>query len=74
MKRLTMISQTARHIYWGLVLQGMLFVALGVLIAVYPPILVVIVSISFVLIGLILFSLAWRVHTFWKRLPEFLKR
>jgi O-antigen/teichoic acid export membrane protein len=74
MKHLQMMSDALKHFYWTLVAQGVLFVALGVLIAWYPPILVVVASISFVLVGFVLFSLAWRIYTIWKRLPELIKK
>jgi hypothetical protein len=74
MKHVKVISDTIKQLYWMLVLQGLVFITLGFLVALYPPALFVLASIAFLLIGLILLTFGWRVYRFWTKLPGFLKK
>jgi len=52
MEQLKVIRDTVQHIYWSLLLQGILFVALAVLILLYPVLLFALASVTFLLVGL----------------------
>jgi ABC-type bacteriocin/lantibiotic exporter with double-glycine peptidase domain len=73
MKHLDTIRDTVRHFYMTLALQGVMFIALAVLILVYPPALFVLVTITFVLIGLSLLAASWKIYSLWQKLPGFIK-
>jgi hypothetical protein len=74
MRQLEMISDTIRHFYITLVLQGVVFIALAVLILVYPAVLFALVATTFIIIGFSLLIGAYKVHAFWKKLPSFMKK
>jgi|GEM_PF-4281971 len=67
------MRSTVQNIYISLTLQGLIFIALAVLIIVYPATLYALVAVTFVLIGAIMLSLAYKVYALWKKLPDFLK-
>jgi len=73
MEQLKVIRDTVQHIYWSLLLQGILFVALAVLILLYPVLLFALASVTFLLVGLMMLGLAWRVKLFWDKVPRILK-
>lgn len=72
-QQLEMISETVRHFYITLALQGVIFITLAVLILVYPAVLFALVATTFVLIGASLLVGSYKVYTFWKKLPSFMK-
>ena len=74
MRQLEMISQTVRHFYFTLILQGIVCITLAVLILLYPATLFALVSTTFIIIGASLLVGAWKIHTFWKKLPSFMKK
>jgi hypothetical protein len=74
MRQLEMISDTIRHFYMSLALQGVVFIALGVLILIYPATLVALFVAGFVIIGASLLVASYKVYTFWKKLPSFMKK
>ncbi len=73
MDHLKAIKETVNNIYWSLLLQGLLFVLLAVLILIYPALLFALVSATFLLIGIALLVLAWKVRKFWNKVPSILK-
>lgn len=73
MDHLKAIKETVNNIYWSLLLQGLLFVLLAVLILIYPALLFALVSATFLLIGIALLVLAWKVRKFWNKVPAILK-
>lgn len=74
MRQLEMISDTIRHFYMSLALQGVVFIALAVLILMYPATLFALFVVGFVVIGASLLVASYKVYTFWKKLPEFMKK
>ncbi|HSW81331.1 MAG TPA: hypothetical protein VLG40_02955 [Candidatus Saccharimonas sp.] len=67
------MSSTVKNIYISLTLQGLIFIGLAILIIVYPATLYALVAVTFVLIGVIMLSIAWKVYKLWEKLPDFLK-
>lgn len=67
------VSSTMQNLYISFILQGLIFIGLAVLIIVYPATLYALVAVTFVLIGVILLSMAWKIYSLWKKLPDFLK-
>ncbi|HKX72530.1 MAG TPA: hypothetical protein VJM32_00775 [Candidatus Saccharimonadales bacterium] len=74
MRQLDSIRNTVRHIYYTLTLQGIVFIALAVLIIVYPAVLFALVAATFVLIGLSLLYAAYKIYSLWQKLPDFIKK
>lgn len=72
-QKIEMIRDTVRHLYITLALQGVLFISLGVLVFIYPPALIVLATVTFVLIGVLLLVAAGKVYSLWQKLPDFIK-
>lgn len=72
-QQLETISETVRHFYIILALQGVVFISLAVLILVYPAVLYALFATAFVLIGASLLVGSYKVYSFWKKLPSFMK-
>ncbi|HSX02442.1 MAG TPA: hypothetical protein VLI05_03975 [Candidatus Saccharimonadia bacterium] len=68
-----LISQAVNHTFWTLILQGSAFVVLGLLIVVYPAILVALAAIAFLVVGLSLLLLAAKLRSIYRQLPGFLR-
>ena len=66
----TSTRSLTNYLFWTLILHGLSFIVLGILIVLYPAILIVIVAASFIWIGFTTMLLAWRVRSFWGSLPE----
>lgn len=53
----------ARHLFWLFLLQGVVLVALGILVLIYPAILFGLVAGTFVWNGAMMIAIAWRVRS-----------
>ncbi len=73
MDQLKALQETINNIYWSLLVQGVLFVLLAILILVYPALLFALVSATFLLVGIVLLAMAWKVRKFWNKIPNILK-
>lgn len=73
MKHVDEVGSMVREFYWILILKGLLLIIIGFLIALYPPLLSVLVAIGLVIIGILLWVLAYKVHKLWQKLPNFMK-
>lgn len=73
LEKIEMIRDTVRQIYITLALVGILFVSLGVLVFVYPPALIMLATVTFILIGFLFLVAAGRIYTLWQKLPGFIK-
>lgn len=58
------IIKQLNKVFWNLVVQGVLFVVLGILIWLYPSLLVALATLGLVIIGVSVLVLAARVRTF----------
>lgn len=61
--RLEVVFKVVRQLFWSLLLQGIFLIVLGILIAVFPELLVALVSVMFILLGIIVIAIAVKV---WK--------
>ncbi|MCF6276723.1 MAG: hypothetical protein L3J07_02625 [Candidatus Magasanikbacteria bacterium] len=64
MKKVELVLSFMKHIVWGLVLQGLLSVLIGILIFMYPDLLGMLVGIGLVISGLLAFVLAIKVNKY----------
>lgn len=64
------ITKQLSEVFWNLVVQGILFVVLGLLVWVYPSLLVALVALGLVIIGVSVLVLAARVRVFRKNFVE----
>lgn len=64
MKKLEVVLKFIKHIVWGLILQGLLSVLVGVLIFMYPDLLGMLVGVGLVISGLLAFVLAMKVNKY----------
>lgn len=58
------IIKQLNKVFWNLVVQGVLFVVLGILIWLYPSLLVALATLGLVIIGVSVLVLAARIRTF----------
>lgn len=72
-QKLDMIRETVRQLYVTLALIGILFISLGVLVFIWPPALIVLTTVAFVLIGVLLLVAAGKIYSLWQKLPGFIK-
>jgi len=61
--KLEVVFKVVRQLFWSLLLQGIFLIVLGILIAVFPELLVALVSVMFILLGIIVIAIAIKV---WK--------
>ncbi len=73
MGQTNVIREAVNHFFWTLVLQGLVFVALAILIIMYPALLFALVSATFLVIGLSLLVLAGKIRTAYQSLPKILQ-
>ena len=64
MEHIEMVSKSMRSLAWMFALQGMLAVAFGLLILVYPPLLAILVGIMLIVAGLLGIIAAIMVNKF----------
>ncbi|EKE06025.1 MAG: hypothetical protein ACD_19C00115G0001 [uncultured bacterium] len=64
MKKLEIVLKFIKHIVWGLILQGILSVLVGILIFMYPDLFGMLVGVGLVLSGLLAFVLAIKVNKY----------
>ena len=55
-----------RHMAWNLTLAGLLSIVVGVLIFIYPTLLVILVSALLIIIGILCLALAVRINRYSK--------
>lgn len=67
------IRTTINHMFWTVLLQGLIFIALAVSIVLYPATLFVLASVSLLIIGIMLLSFAYKIRSLYNKLPGFLK-
>jgi uncharacterized membrane protein HdeD (DUF308 family) len=53
-----------QHIVWALVLEGIAAIAVGVLILLYPPLLILLASLFFIVSGILAFVAAYKVNKY----------
>lgn len=67
------IRTTINHMFWTVLLQGLIFIALAVAIVLYPATLFILVSTALLIIGIMLLSFAYKIRELYSKLPSFLK-
>ncbi len=73
MEHIQTIKDAVNHLYWSLVVQGIIFLLLAILIVLYPALLIVLVATMFAFMGLVILGLAIRLRQLWGKLPKFLQ-
>ncbi|MDD4995701.1 MAG: hypothetical protein PHW53_04555 [Patescibacteria group bacterium] len=63
MEKLEIVFKVVRQFFWSLLIQGVFLIALGILIAIFPELLVALVSVMFVILGVAIIVIAVKV---WK--------
>lgn len=62
MEKIDVVLKIVRHIFWTILLQGIALLILGILIAIYPALLNYLVSIFFIVLGVLLLILSVKVY------------
>jgi ABC-type bacteriocin/lantibiotic exporter with double-glycine peptidase domain len=73
MKHMEVVRDTVNHVFWLLILQGVIFIGLAILILIYPPLLTALVAAAFVVLGTLLLIAAWKLNMLWRKIPGFLR-
>lgn len=73
MKHLEDIGNTVQSIYLAFGVAGVLMIALGVFILIYPPALVVLAAVGLITFGVVSLVVAYKVSKLWRKLPNFMK-
>jgi uncharacterized membrane protein HdeD (DUF308 family) len=63
MEKFEVVFKVVRQLFWSLLLQGLFLIILGILIAIFPELLVALVSVVFILLGVIIVAFAIKI---WK--------
>jgi len=66
MERIEFVFKALSHLAWSLLLEGLLFVALGILTYIYPAMIVILASIFFIFVGLTLIIIGLKVKKYSK--------
>ncbi|MBU1179996.1 hypothetical protein KJ885_03560 [Patescibacteria group bacterium] len=66
MERVEFIFKALRHIAWSLVLEGLLLIALGILVYAYPKLVIILASLFFVVVGLTVLFIGFKVRKYSK--------
>lgn len=66
MEHVEIIFKALSHMAWSLLLEGLFFIALGILVYIYPSLIVLLASVFFVVVGLTLFVLGVKVKKYSK--------
>lgn len=73
MKYIEDIGNTVQSIYLTFGIAGVLLIALGAFIFIYPPALIVVATVGLVTFGVVLLVVAYKVYMLWRKLPNFMK-
>jgi uncharacterized membrane protein HdeD (DUF308 family) len=68
-----LIGRTVNQFFWTLILQGVVSVLLGILILIYPALLIALASVFFLVIGISTFVLAGKIRRIWHMLPKMMQ-
>lgn len=66
MERIEFVFKALAHLAWSLLFEGLLLMLLGVLVYIYPSLIVVLASVFFIFVGLTLFLIGLKVKKYSK--------
>ncbi|MFH1194048.1 MAG: hypothetical protein V1661_03575 [bacterium] len=71
MERIEFVFKALSHLAWSLILEGLLLLALGILVYIYPALIIILVSVFFLILGLTIFSIGMKVKKYSKIKVDF---
>ena len=66
MEKVEVVFKIVRQLFWSLLLQGLFLVILGILVAIFPELLVALVSVIFIVLGVTIVIIAIKVYKYSK--------
>ncbi|MFA5133655.1 MAG: hypothetical protein WC459_02525 [Patescibacteria group bacterium] len=66
MERIEFVIKAISHLAWSLILEGFLLMALGILVYLYPALIVVLTSAFFLVLGITIISIGLKVRKYSK--------
>ncbi|MBU0649024.1 hypothetical protein KJ969_02905 [Patescibacteria group bacterium] len=66
MEKVEVVFKIVRQLFWSLLLQGLFLVILGILVAIFPELLVALVSVIFIVLGVTIIIIAIKVYKYSK--------
>jgi uncharacterized membrane protein HdeD (DUF308 family) len=64
MQKIEVVLKFMKHVVWGLVLEGLLTILIGVLIFMYPDLLGMLVGVGLIVGGVLAFVVAYKVNKY----------
>ena len=62
MERIEFVIKAISHLAWSLILEGLLLLVLGVLVYLYPALIIILVSAFFLVLGITIISIGFKVR------------
>jgi len=66
MEKFEVVFKVVRQLFWSLLLEGVFLAALGILIAIFPELLVALVSVVFIVLGIAFIVIAFKIYKYSK--------
>jgi len=66
MERIEFVFKALAHLAWSLLLEGILFMILGILVYLYPALIVILASVFFIFVGATLVMIGLKVKKYSK--------
>lgn len=66
MEKIEVVFKIIRQLFWSLLLEGIFLIVLGILVAVFPELLIALVSVMFVMLGVTIIAIAVKVYKYSK--------
>ncbi len=71
MEHVEVLFRAINHMAWSLLLEGLLLIVLGILVYIYPALIILLASVFFIVVGLTLVSIGFKVKKYSKITLDF---
>lgn len=71
MEHVEIIFKALSHMAWSLLLEGLLLIVLGILVYMYPALVILLASVFFIIVGLTLVAIGFKVKKYSKITMDF---
>ncbi len=71
MEHIDLVSKALSHMAWSLLLEGLLLIILGILVYMYPALVIILASVFFIIVGLTLITIGFKVKKYSKMTLDF---
>jgi uncharacterized membrane protein HdeD (DUF308 family) len=71
MEHVELVFKALSHMAWSLLLEGLLLIIFGILVYIYPALIILLASAFFIIVGLTLVSIGFKVKKYSKITLDF---